>query len=111
MSRISLDSRLERLKKGMPSDPTLARHVLEAIVDVTMRDLLVDDDTISHFAEALGIDIEKASSMTYGQASVRIHDMWSDKLQRSDALDALLMLARPFMVEHRRREMRAKNKP
>ncbi len=49
--------------------------------------------------------------MTYGQASVRIHDMWSDKLQRSDALDALLMLARPFMVEHRRREMRAKNKP
>lgn len=110
MNRIGLDSRLARLKGDAPSDPALAKSVLGAVVDVTMRDLLVEDKNLKNFAESMGIGVEEASAMTYGQVSVLIRDMWRDDARREGAVDALYLMTRPFMAEHKRRELRAKNK-
>ena len=104
MNRISLDNRLERIGRDGLSDPDVAESVLRGVVDVTMSDLLVEDNNIKSLAEALDIDVDTASALTYGEVAVRIHDLWEQgETQRESAVDALVMLVRPYLAEQRRR--------
>ncbi len=112
MNRISLDTRLERLGQNRPSDPEFTARLLEAAVDLTVRDLLVKDDVIEDLATALGVGNSEAASMTYGEVAVRVHDMWlAGGLRRERAIDAMYRLIAPYFREKERRKRCAKEKP
>ncbi len=112
MNRISLDTRLERLGRNRPSDPEFTARLLEAAADLTVRDLIIKDAVIDDLAEILGVDSRTAETMTYGQVAVRVHDMWvADGAAREGAVDAMYKLIAPYIFEHERRKLRAKEKP
>ena len=108
MNRISIDERLKRLRRDQLSDRDVAVHVVNAIVDTPLRDILVSGTNIAQFAECLGISEEEAAGMTYGRAAVRIHDMAAsgNPARKKHAYDAVYLLIRPFKVEKHRREKR-----
>lgn len=112
MNRICLDKRLVRIERGRPSDPAVARQVLEGILDVPIRDLAVEKPNIEIFADALDIDTDTASAITCGEASVIIHNLWERGGHWRDmAGEALVVFIRPYLAELKRRQNCEKNKP
>ena len=113
MNRISIEERLTRLRRDQLSDRDVAVHVVNALVDTPLRDVLVSETNIDKFSEYLGVGAEEAAVTTYGQAAVRIHDMVAsgDPASKNRAYDAMYLLTRPFKAEAARRRKREENKP
>lgn len=113
MNRISIDERLKRLRQDQLSDRDVATHVINAMVDTPLRDVLVSEANLARFGECLGISEEEAAGMTYGQAAVRIHDMAAsgNPARKKHAYDAMYLLTRPFRAEVARRRKREEDKP
>lgn len=113
MNRIRIDERLKQLRRDELSDHDIAEHVVNAVVDTPIRDILVNQASIADLGRHLGITAEDAADLTYGQAAVRIHDMVTsgDVEEKDSAYSAMYLLSRPFKVEKNRRKKREENKP
>ena len=115
MNRISLSLRLTRLSENQPSDPAANEGVLEAIVDMPMRDYLkiFGTEGVEKLAETMkyGGQVDELGDMTYGQLAEWIRDRWMRLEGREDVMEVIRILVLPFWVEHKRRNQDEANKP